>query len=231
MQMSEDRRRRRIRGGAAGRVGEPNVLSNAATPNALTGMVSRPTGVQIGTREGPATWLSSGTSAPRSGVRLPSFGTLIFLGFLAITGFRLLGEFAQGLAQITPEPTGPVEPARTSEPAQPSEPGSMLFGRKADDDCGVLETGLQFEAGTSVWWSAQMSAEQDADASVVVIVHRDGVEVDREDVPPDPDVGRWSVLCSGAPVLDTEAGVYRVEVWDASITTMQAAGEYRVTSG
>ena len=34
--MSEDRRRRRIRGGAAGRVGEPNVLSNAAAPNTLS---------------------------------------------------------------------------------------------------------------------------------------------------------------------------------------------------
>lgn len=214
-----------------GRAGEPNVLSDAATPNSLSGMPSQPTGVRIGTREGSQGWLSSGATAQRSRARLPSFGTLIFLGFLAITGFRLLGEFAQGLAEATPGTTSSVEPAQTSDPAQPAEAGLMLFGTKADGNCGVLETGTEFQEGTSVWWSAQLSAVQGADAAVVVIVRRDGVEVDREDVPPDPDVGSWTVLCSGAPVLEIRAGSYRVEVWDATITTLQAAGQYRVLPG
>lgn len=222
--MSEDRRRGRILGRPAGRVGEPNVLSDAATPNQLSGIVTRPPNVQIGAREGSETWLATGAAAPaRSGVRLPSFGTVIFLGFLAITGFRLLGEFVQGLEQQTPGPTTPAGPAQ--------EPGTILFGTKTDGDCGVLETGTAFTAGAEVWWSAELATVQAPDAAVVVIVRRDGTEVDREDVPPDESFGRWSVLCSGAPVIETVAGTYRVEVWDEAVTTLHAAGEYRLAGG
>ena len=222
--MSEDRRRRRIRGGAAGRVGEPNVLSNAAAPNTLSGQTTRPLGVQMGTREGADGWLTTGITARRSGVRLPSFGTLIFLGFLAITGFRLLGEFAEGLAQATPDATG------AATPGEAAEPGTIVFGTKSDGDCGVLETGTAFAAGTSIWWSAQLPTRQSPDTAVVVIVRRDGAEVDREDVPPDPDIGSWSVLCSGDPVVESISGVYRVEVWDVTVTTLHAAGEYRLAA-
>lgn len=186
-------------------------------------MEALPGNIQTGTRDGSDRWLATGTTAPRPRVRLPSFGTLIFFGFLAITGFRLLGEFVQGLAEETPAVTSPAEPG------QASEPGSILFGTKSDGSCGVHETGLEFEQGTNVWWSAELSTMQAPDVAVVVIVRRDGAEVDREDVPPDPTVGRWSVLCSGDPVVETLPGVYRVEVWDATVTTLHAVGEYRLT--
>lgn len=220
--MTEDPRRRRIRGGAVRRVGEPNVLSDAATPNQLSGMAARPVNVQTGTRQGTDSGLPTGTAAPRSGVRLPSFGTLIFLGFLAITGFRLFGEFVGGLAEPTPAPTTPAGLA------QPAEPGLITFGTKSDGDCGVLETGEAFKPGTDVWWSAELATAQAPNATVVVIVRRDGAQVDREEVPPDDSFGKWSVLCSGGPVVESVAGLYRVEVWDETITTLHAVGEYRL---
>lgn len=185
-------------------------------------MVQRPANVQTGTRQGSESWLATGTVTPKSGVRLPSFGTLIFLGFLAITGFRLFGEFVGGLAEPTPAPTTPAGPA------QPAEPGPITFGTRSDGDCGVLETGEAFEPGADVWWSAELATVQAPDATVVVIVRRDGAQVDREEVPPDDSLGKWSVLCSGGPVVDSVAGLYRVEVWDETIKTLHAVGEYRV---
>jgi hypothetical protein len=223
--MSEDRRRRRIRGRAVGRVGEPNVLSDAATPNQLSGMVTRPANVETGTRAGSESWLATGAAAQKPRVRLPSFGTLIFLGFLAITGFRLFAGFVQGMAAETPPATSPAETG------QGSAAGPIVFGSKSDGDCGVLETGVEFEVGTDVWWSAELTTAQAADATVVIIVRRDGAQVDREDVPPDESLGKWSILCSGDPVTEKVAGAYRVEVWDEAITTLHAVGEYRLTPG
>jgi hypothetical protein len=63
----------------------------------------------------------------------------------------------------------------------------------------------------------------------VVIVRRDGTEIDREVVPPDGSGDRWSVLCSGSPVAETVAGVYLVEVWDETVKTRHAVGEYTLT--
>ncbi|MEO5703769.1 MAG: hypothetical protein ABIZ52_03630 [Candidatus Limnocylindrales bacterium] len=223
--MSEDRRRRRSRGGAVGRVGEPNVLSDAARPNELSGTVTRPANIQVGAREGSESWLSTGATAPKPRIRLPSFGTLIFFGFLALTGFRLLNEFVDGLADQTPAPTTPAGPTESARP------GPITFGTDTDDDCAVLQVGVEFQEGTDIWWSAELATVQAPDASVVIIVRRDGTQVDREDVPPDASFGKWSVLCSGAPVVESGPGVYRVEVWDQSVTTLHAAGGYRLTPG
>lgn len=229
--MSQNRGRRRIRAGAPGRVGEPNALSNAATPNTLSGMVAQPapipgnSSVRVTPSGAPASWLATGgagVASSKPGFRLPSLGTLIFIGFLAITGVRLVGEFVQGLPSDTPAPT------TAPTPVQSSGPGPIEFGTKSDGNCGVLETGLEFAAGTSVWWSAQLSTTQSPDATVVIIVRRDGTEVDHEDVPPDSSTGTWSVLCSGAPVAEQSAGLYRVEVWDETVTVLHAVGEYRL---
>lgn len=218
--MTENRRRGRIRVRAAGRVGDPNVLSNAATPNELSGMAAGPASVKVGANIRTS---QTAPAAPRSGVRLPSFGTLLFLGFLLLTGLRLLGEFAQGLAQETPVPT------TAAAPDEGSRPGPIVFGAKSDGDCGVLETAVEFIQGTAVWWSAQLPTVQSPDVAVVIIVRHDGSEVDREDVPPDPGSGEWTILCSGAPVFERSPGLYRVEVWDETMTVLQAAGEYRMS--
>jgi hypothetical protein len=188
-------------------------------------MVSRPASV---TARRPATgsgqeggWLATGETAARPRVALPSFGTLIILVFLAFTGFRLLGELVRGI-DLTPTVTNP--------PNQAIVPGSIIFGTASDGNCGVVEAAHDFVAGAEVWWSARLASQQRADAEVVVIVRRDGIEVDREVVPADPPFGAWSVLCAGAPVKENSAGLYLVEVWDSTVTTRHAIGEYRLTA-
>lgn len=220
--MSEDLRRRVRRTVRTQRVGEPNVLSDAATPNTLSSMGGRPASVQVGTREGSAGWLSTGTTVNKSRTRFPSIGTLIFLGFLAITGFRLVGEFVRGLPAETPVATSPAAPGQTTEP------GSIVFGSSSDGNCGVSGMQDEFAPGAEVWWTATLSTQQQPDAEVVVIVRLDGAEVDREAVPPDPSFGVWSVLCSGKPITESSPGLYRVEIWDPAITTLQAVGGYKV---
>jgi hypothetical protein len=242
--MSEEAGRRRIRGAGAraraaarpGRVGQPNVLSNAATPNVLSTMDSRPAAARQATARQPATrqraqptapgeaggWLTTGRTATRQRVGLPSFGTLVFLVLVAFTGFRLVGEFVRGLEQAPPN-TGPAGPN------QAVVPGSIIFGTASDGECGVVGTAHDFAAGTDVWWSARLATEQRPDAEVVVIVRRDGSEVDRWAVPPDESFGRWSFACSTSPMAQTQPGLYLVEIWDVSVTTRHAIGEYRLT--
>ena len=118
--MSETRRRRGtlIGGGQPTprpkRMGEPNVLSDAATPNVLSTPAARPltpavnqsTIVATGRPSTPAPqanqgWLATSQPAAASRVRLPSFGTLIFLGFLVITAVRVIGEVASGITEPT----------------------------------------------------------------------------------------------------------------------------------
>lgn len=226
--MSDDPRRR-IR--PSRRAGEPNVLSDAATPNTLsTGPVRRttPPGPTPQVNESSLAPGSRATAAPstpaarRTGLRLPSFGTVIFLGFLAITGFRLIGEFVRGLDLESPAPISTGE--------QPVVAGTMVFGIGSDGDCGVVGRARQFGPGTEVWWSALLSTEQSPDAEVVIIVRRDGAEISREDVPADPSFGTWSVLCSSKPIVDSSEGLYRVEVWDKGVTTLHAVGEFRRAS-
>jgi hypothetical protein len=226
MNRSSDDRRRRVRLTGpvrpARRVGEPNVLSDAAVPNTLSTSPAPPARAQPATRSGSESWLATGTAAPAAGRRLPSFGTLIFLVFLAITGFRLFGEFIRGL-EATPTPA-------IVAPGQAVVPGSIVFGTQSDGDCGVEDRGYEFAPGTEVWWSARLSSEQAPDAEVVVVVGRDGAEVGREDVPADTSVGTWSVLCSGKPVDAVDPGTYRVELRDASGTVVHAVGEFRLVA-
>jgi len=228
--MSEDLRRRVRRTVRTQRVGEPNVLTDAATPNTLASMGGRPASIQVGsgagprvgTREGSAGWLATGTTGARPRGRLPSIGTVIFLGFLAVTGFRLFGEFVRGLATETPVVSTPAAPGKAIPP------GSIAFGSGSDGNCGVVGRADSFPPGTEVWWTASLSTKQAPDAEVTVVVRLDGAEVEREAVPPDSSIGTWSVLCGGKPINESSPGLYRVEVWDPTITTPYAAGEYEL---
>ena len=241
--MSETRRRRGIsRANEAAtrrprRVGEPNVLSDAATPNVLSTPVVRPVAPAVGRSRqvesgtSPATvpqadqgWLTTGQAAPAARVRLPSFGTLIFLGFLAITAVRVIGEIASGMA----EPTTPPATTAPSGSGGSAAPGPISFGARQGEDCGVDAVSVEFGPATDVWWRAELATVQMPDAAVVVIVRRDGDEVQREDIPADPSYGKWSVLCAGEPIALHEPGTYRVEVWDEEVTVLHATGEYRV---
>jgi hypothetical protein len=244
--MNDDDRQQGLRGRIrpgrpqpARRVGEPNVLTGAAVPNQLSGQTGQPANVTTGTRPGapraqPVPVQASAAPAtpardrvipqgetPAGGRQLPAIPTLIFLGFVGLTAFRMLGQF---LESAGPDPT--LAPGATA-----AAPGPVRFGTEPNDDCSVSGEAATFPAGEDVWWSAELATRQDAKATVVVIVLRDGSELEREVVPPDDSGTDWSVLCSGAPVSDAEGGTYRVEVWSEDVTVLHAAGEYTVAPG
>lgn len=218
--------RARMRPGRAERprkAGEPNVLTGAAVPNQLSGLTTQPANVTTGTRPGaqPAPVPARTTPATPAGRQLPAIPTLIFLGFVGLTAFRMLGQVLEG---ATTDPT--PAPGATA-----IAPGPVRFGTNLDDDCTVSGEAATFDAGADVWWSAEMATRQDATATVVVIVRRDGAEIEREVVPPDDSGTPWSVLCSGGPVADRDGGTYRVEVWSEGVTVLHAAGEYAMAPG
>lgn len=238
--MTDDDRQQGIRGRIrpgrsqrVRRVGEPNVLTGAAVPNQLSSQAGQSRTVRIGARAGsqpvPASARAAAESpapgrvirdgdAPPGGRRLPAIPTLIFLGFVALTAVRLIGQVLDG---ATAEPT--AAPGATA-----IAPGPIRFGTGVNDDCTVTGEAETFDAGTDVWWSAELATRQKASVTVVVIVRRDGAEIEREVVPPDSSGATWSVLCSGAPVADQNGGTYRVEVWNRDVTVLHAAGEYTV---
>lgn len=214
------------------RVGEPNVLSDAATPNVLSTPSTRPLAPAV-TRPAPFRasgnpaeipqsnegWLATGQPAPAARRRLPSFGTLIFLIFLAITAVRVIGEMASSFVDPTTAPAGSSGGAA---------PGPISFGARQGSDCDVNGVSVEFGTETDVWWSAELATVQPPDAAALVIVRRDGAEVAREDIPADPSFGEWSVLCAVEPITLHDPGTYRVEVWNGDVTVLHAAGEYRI---
>lgn len=221
------------------RVGEPNVLSGAAVPNQLSGQTGRPANVTTGPSPGaqpapvaaravPGTQAAPApgrvipqSDAPPAGRQLPAVPTLIFLAFVGLTAFRMLGQVLEG---ATPDPT--LAPGATA-----IAPGPVRFGTDLNDDCSVSGEATTFAPGVEVWWSAELATRQDGTTTVVVIVSRDGTEIEREVVPPGDSGDSWSVLCSGGPVADEDGGTYRVEVWSEGVTILHAAGEYMVASG
>jgi hypothetical protein len=147
---------------------------------------------------------------------LANVPTLIFLGFVALTAFRILGEMAE---QGQPASPGSSAPAATV-------PGRIAFGTAAGDDCEVVGEAVEFVEGEDVWWSAKLSTVQAADAAALVIIKRNGAVIDREHVPAEPEFGTWDALCSSEPVVQHIAGLYRVEVWNDPMTELLAAGDY-----
>ena len=215
----------------SGSVPQPNVLSDASTPNRLSSDSARAAGALRGTQanatqataprpasptasSGPLVVPSAGAT-PRSRSGLPSLSTLIFLGFLALTGFRIFGEFVEGNTTPTPGSTSALPPS-----------GPVTFGTGTTEDCDVMGAGVEFDERTGVWWSATLSTMQPPAAAVIVIILRDGIQISREDVPADDTLGAWDVLCSSEPIAQDSSGRYRVEVWNGLKTRVLAAGEY-----
>lgn len=234
--MSDDGSRRGFRGrrdaGATVRSAtepQPNVLSDASPPNRLSTETSPNAGGQGGTQvsvtptSGPqvnsrGSAVPAGVRTERARVRLPGVSTLIFLGFVALTAFRIVGEWVEQNAV-------PVPLATTA----PAPPGPVTFGTRATDECEVIGADSEFAVGADVWWSATMSTTQPPDAAVVVIIHRNGAVVSREDVPADQSAGDWDLLCSSGPVEQDFAGQYRVEVWNEARTVVLASGDYVIS--
>jgi len=242
--MSQQRRRRLQATPAPRRAGEPNVLSNQATPNQLSTMGSakrtpgapnvpssaRAQPVRAAPASGRSTvgWPSTvpatrptapkeAEEAPRTR-RLPSFGTLLFIAFVIYWLARALGSADFAL------------PGQTTAPAQggivSGTVGVVTFGRGLDDACSLEQPGDSFERGAQVWWRAELTEAQGADVAVVVRAYRDEGRIDRYEIPPEPELGTWDVLCAGEPVRGYQTGAYRVEIWDAPEQTLLAVGGY-----
>ena len=232
--MSDDGRRRGFRGrrdaggpAQAGSVPQPNVLSDASPPNRLLTETAPNAGGLGGTQasvtplsgpqvNGRGSVVGAGAGTDRARLRLPGLSTLIFLGFVALTAFRVLGEWAE--QNVAPPPAATAVAA-----------GPVAFGTRATDECEVIGAGVEFAEGADVWWSATMSSTQPPDAAVVVIVLRNGAVISREDVPADESAGDWDLLCSSGPIEQDLVGRYRVEVWNEARTVILAAGDYVVT--
>ena len=213
--------------------GDPNVLSDAATPNRLSSEVARPTGILGGTREPvPGSLRPVGTAA-RPLRRAPSLTTLLFFGFLAFTALRFAGQLFNQSTPAPPAPLATTAPeAATPGPATTDTPvpaGTVAFGTASDGSCGVTGVGVVFNAGTAVWWSAELTSLRSGDSGAIVIVRRDGNEISSEKMPPAEPAETWDLLCSTEPVAETGIGTYAVEVWDLGMNTLLATGEYRVS--
>jgi len=167
--------------------------------------------------------------AARRTIRVPSLSTIIFLGFLLFTAARFLGNLELGGADPTtaPQATSGPRPTLGSMPTVNSAPGKVVFGESVTQDgCKLVKSNTRFRLGIDVWWQAEMTRLVEGDETVVYVAFRDGDEVDRETIPPDSEVGEWSVLCGGRAVPGYRPGLYRVEIWDESETELLSSGEY-----
>ena len=231
--MSDQPRRRLRKVPAPRRVGEPNVLSNQATPNVLStegsparapasaGAVAPATAPARPAAARPVTVTDrtpppASAEAPARTLRAPSLSTIIFVGFLLFTAARFIGNFGADEADPTTAPG-------------PADVGVITFGLGLGDDCKLLEPAETFGRSDEVWWRAEMILEQDADAEVVVRAYHDEGQIERYEVPPEPEFGDWDVLCAGEPIGANQAGAYRVEVWDGAEKVLLATGVYTKT--
>lgn len=242
--MSGQSRRRLRASPAPRRVGEPNVLSNQATPNRLstmgtpgrsvapTGPAPEPASSQARSRPrvaaGGRTPEPTDASSPRRR-SLPSLGTILTVGFVLFWVARFLGNAGVSLPGSTTAPLATTQPRPTlgARPTIDSSPGNVVFGESiTEDGCDLINSDTRFQTGRDIWWQAEMTRVIGADESVVYVAKRDDVEIDRETVPPDPEVGEWQILCAGRAVPGSLPGSYRVEIWDADQSVLLSAGEY-----
>jgi hypothetical protein len=162
----------------------------------------------------------------------PGFSTLLFFAFIAITALRFVGQMNAPSTAPGPVVT-PVPEAATPGPGiteMPADVATVAFGSASDETCGVTGADVEFKAGTSVWWSVQLTTLQSGDSGALVIVRRDGNEISSDKMPPAEPSDTWDQLCSTEPVAETGIGSYRVEVWTLGLNVLLAAGEYRVSA-
>jgi hypothetical protein len=221
---------------------QPNVLSNEARPNVLsTQSDRRPQGI-IGATAAPNRRAAANRAAlpnqpsrapttadarfePRTR-RAPSFTTIIVIGFLVVTAFRVLGGLASRFFSDQQAPTtAPFVVAGTQ-----LDGGAIAFGTATDGHCAMARVDSAFPSGTSVWWIANLERSLgDAEEAVVVIVVRNGVDIERAAVSRrDLGANGSHVLCSDKPRADTAAGQYVIQVWDRAQHEVLASGGYAI---
>jgi hypothetical protein len=166
--------------------------------------------------------------------RRPTLGTVIFIGFVIFWAARLFGNVDLGgvtgptaSARATPRATAAAQVSFGPFPTPHAAPGGIAFGEEADSaGCDLEKRGTRFTTSVDVWWEAEMVHVIPADATVVYIEKHDNVEVDRQMVPPDPDVGAWSRFCGGGPTAGYQPGVYRIEIWNEGETELLSSGSF-----
>lgn len=251
--MSDQLRRRLRSTPAPRRVGEPNVLSNQAIPNRLSTIAGagRPANPTMGPTATPSRPRSTASTTARQSpgapalprpsvadgdsetrrraLTLPSLRSLLFIGFLVLAAARFFNGVGSGEVDPTTAPRTSAGPQATlgALPTVDSSPGKVVFGESiTNDGCKLTRSGTLFVTGIDIWWQAETTRVVGADESVVYIAMRDGVEFEHETIPPDPDVGAWSILCAGQPVAGSWPGLYRVEIRDEAEGELLSSGEY-----
>ena len=175
-------------------------------------------------------WDASGTTPaarPQTRLRIPSLGSIIFIGFAIFTALRLIGGLASSDEQPTVTQPAGVLATPAANGATPSKPGTVSFGTAEDANCGVTDRAEAFPAGVAVWWTAYLSSEQRGTDRVQVLVKHDGRQVGQSIGPGEDSTEPWDVLCAGNSITQPEPGVYRVEVRTYDGLKLLAAGEFR----
>jgi hypothetical protein len=155
--------------------------------------------------------------------RRPKLGTLITIGFVIFWAVRFINTSGIGgeSSASTPRPAVSIAPI----PSPHAAPGQIVFGEDADGaSCSLDKRANRFTIEVDVYWEAEMQHVVAADATVVLVEKRDNIEIDRQEVPPDPDVGPWVRFCAGGPVAGYQPGVYRLEIWNEDETELLSSG-------
>jgi hypothetical protein len=226
--------------GSRSGIARPNVLSNEARPNVLSTQSARRAQGASGWTAAPGRGASvnrlaipnlPSRAAPtedarfeRRARRAPSFTTIVVIGFLIVTAIRFLAGLAGGFFADRAAPTmAPIVVAGAE-----LDGGSIAFGTITDGQCGMARVDSTFPSGSSVSWIANLDRNLlDGEDAVVVIVVRNGVDVERATVSRrDLGANGPHVLCSTTPRLDAISGRYVVQVWDAAHHAVLASGAY-----
>ena len=209
------------------------MLSNQATPNRLSTMggaarVAKPTVGPTAAR--PRTTVArDDDEAPSRRLTLPSLRSLLVIGFLVLSAARFFDGAGSGDVGPTTPPRASAGPQATlgARPTVESSPGKVVFGESiTDSGCDLTRSGTLFLTGIDIWWQAETTRIVRADETVVYVATRDGVEFEHETIPPDPDIGAWSILCAGQPVAGSWPGLYRVEIRGEAKGELLSSGEY-----
>jgi len=217
----------------------PNVLADEAPPNQLSaqptgmgragpGRVPGPRVNQVVVHGRPAQpSVATDTRFERRGRRTPSLATVIVIGFLLVTVFRVVGSIA-GRFLFEPPPA-------TTAPGFASgadlERGTVAFGAATDGLCGVGSVESTFDGRTDIWWTAHLTRSlTDPNETLVEIVQRDGVDVEQGTTSGlELGANGSDVVCSIKPRDDTTAGAYVLQLWDADQRQLLAFGQYTIT--
>jgi hypothetical protein len=220
---------------------QPNVLADGAQPNRLsTPSTAGAPGVP-GRAEAPRVAVASNrlaTANPSARLpvtadsrfetrrrRAPSLATIIVVGFLLVTGFRVIAALA---GRFIPDQSTPTT-APLFVPGGDAQAGTIEFGTATDGLCGIAGVAVAFDSGTDVWWSAHLARGANADEAVVVVVTRKGVEVEQETTSVrDLGANGSAVVCAIKPRDDTLPGTYVLQLWDATQRRVLASGDYTI---